>query len=36
MGFDNFTRNDDDGWWDDDDDYWNLDDAGFMGETHST
>ena len=36
MGFDNFTRNDDDGWWDDDDDYWNLDDAGFMGEMHAT
>lgn len=32
MGYDNFTRNDDDNWWDDDDDYWNFDDGNFLGE----
>lgn len=33
VGYDNFTRSDDDGWWDDDDDYWTFNDGDFLDQT---
>lgn len=33
VGADNFTDNQDDGWWDDDDDYWAFNDGNFLDQT---
>jgi len=32
VGKDNFTKNEDDGWWDDDDDYWSFNDVDFVSQ----
>lgn len=32
VGADNFTKNEDDGWWDDDDDYWAFNDVDFINQ----